>query len=259
MKSFSQVHGFKLIRPVGSGAEGCLYLAAKNSRYYYLKSPDGNLAQEEISTVESLKKANLVPQTIRTFPEDRIIVMPEFRSLEENGTASTSRKLILDYVKNIVKAGYICLDMTPEHVKLDPETRRLFFIDFSGYAEIARFQGNAKEFAADRKKIEYRTPEEFVRDFRNVEKLQIYLTGLLFYQLFSKDHGLPVALKSISKGETQYGQQLEQDLKMFPSAEAELLRPMLAYDPKQRKSVSEIQAAYPLTPEELETFWRKLQ
>jgi hypothetical protein len=258
MKSFSQIHGFKLIRPVGSGAEGCLFLAAKNSHYFYLKSPDGSLAQEEISTVESLKKANLVPQGIRTFPDDRMIVLPEFPSLPENGTTSTANKLILDYVTKIWNSGFVCLDMTPEHVKLEPESRKLFLIDFSGYAEIARFQSNAKEFAADRKKIEYRTPEEFVRDFRDAEKLQVYLTGLLLYQLFNKEHGLPVALKQIPKGESEYQQQLDNDLKSLQPQDATTLQSMLAYDPKHRKSIQELQKSYQVTSDELDNFWRKL-
>ncbi|MCI0603954.1 serine/threonine-protein kinase [bacterium] len=256
IKSFSQIHGFKLIRPVGSGAEGCLYLAAKNSRYFFLKSPDGNLVQEEISTIESLKKANLIPAGIRTYPEERMIVLPEFPSLPENGINLTANKLIFDYVKSIWDSGFVCLDMTPDHVRLEPESKKLFLIDFSGYAELSRFQKNAKEFAADRKKIEYRTPEEFVRDFRDVEKLQIYLAGLLFYQLLSEGHGLPLALKSISEGAAEYDKQLTEDLKKFKPAEASILQAMLAYDPKQRKSLQELQ--FPVTTQEIESFWQKL-
>ncbi len=256
IKHFSQVHGFKLIRPVGSGAEGCLYLGAKNSRYFYLKSPDGNLAQEEISTIETLKKVNLIPQGIRTYPDDRMIVLPEYPSLPENGTKLAANKLICDYVKNIWHSGYVCLDMTPEHVKVDPETQKLFLIDFSGYAEISRFLTNAKEFAADRKKIEYRTPEEFVRDFRDAEKLQVYLTGLLFYQLFTEDYGLPAALKAIPEGAEEYSRQLTEDLKRFQPGEAAILQDMLAFDPKHRKSLQQIQFA--VTREEIDQFWRKL-
>lgn len=256
IKSFSQTHGFKLIRPVGTGAEGCLYLAAKHSRYFYLKSPDGNLAQEEISTIENLKKVNLIPLGIRTYPEDRMIVLPEFRSLPENGPKLTANKLIYDYIKNVWHTGYLCLDMTPEHVKIDPETQKLFLIDFSGYAEISRFQRNAREFAADRKKIEYRTPEEHVRDFRDAEKLQVYLTGLLFYQLLSPNHGLPSALKVISEGMDSYDLRLSDDLKQFEDAEAAILRDMLAFDPKQRKSLQQIQ--FPVTREEIDRFWNKL-
>jgi hypothetical protein len=256
IKNFSVVHGFKLIRPVGSGAEGCLYLAARNSKYFYLKSPDGGLAQEEISTIESLKKVNLIPQGIRTYPEERMIVLPEFPSLPENGTRLTANKLICDYVKNIWHTGYVCLDMTPEHVKIDPESQKLFLIDFSGYAELSRFQSNAKEFTADRKKIEYKTPEEFVRDFRDAEKLQVYLTGLLFYQLFSPNHGLPAALKYISEGTEEYHRQLSEDLKQFSREEADILGGMLGFDPKHRKSLSQIQ--FPVTREQIDQFWRKL-
>ena len=257
VKTFSQLHGYKLIRPVGSGAEGCLYLAAKNSRYFYLKSPDGNLAQEEISTIESLKKVNLIPQGIRTFPEDRMIVLPEFASIPQNGMSLTANKLICDYVRNIWHTGYVCLDMTPEHVKIDPESQKLFLIDFSGYAELSRFQANAKEFAADRKKIEYKTPEEFMRDFRDAEKLQVYLTGLLFHQLLSADHALPSALKSITQGSDAYEKQLTEDLSKFPSQEASILKDMLAFDPNHRKSLQQLQI--PVTREQVEQFWRKIQ
>ena len=256
VKNFSSEHGYKLIRPVGSGAEGCLYLGAKNSRYFYLKSPDGNLAQEEISTIENLKKANLIPQGIHTYPEDRMIVLPEFTSLPQNGSTRTANKLIYDYVKNIWQTGYVCLDMTPEHVKIDPETQKLFLIDFAGYAQISSFHSNAKELAADRKKIEYRTPEEHLRDFADAEKLQVYLTGLLFYQLLSANHTLPSALKSIPEGSEKYNKQLNEDLKRFQPAEATILREMLAYDPKERKTLEQIQIS--VTNEEIDQFWRKL-
>jgi hypothetical protein len=257
VKIFSGVHGFKLIRPVGTGAEGCLYLAAKNSRYFYLKSPDGNLAQEEISTIESLKKVNLIPHGIKTYPEDRMIVLPEFPSLPTNGMNLTANKLICDYIKNVWHTGYLCLDMTPEHVRIDPETQKLFLIDFSGYAEVSRFKNNAREYAADRKKIEYRTPEEFVRDFRDAEKLQVYLTGLLLYQLLSPNQELPSALKAISEGTGEYDKRLLEDLSKFEPAQAAILKDMLAYDPNQRKSLQQIQL--PVSREEVDQFWHKLK
>ena len=257
VKTFSQIHGFKLLRPVGTGAEGCLYLASKNARHFYLKSPDGNLAQEEISTIESLKKVNLIPHGIKTYPEDRMIVLPEFPSLPQNGTNRTANKLIYDYVRNIWHTGFLCLDMTPEHVKIDPESRKLFLIDFSGYAEISRFQTNAKEFTADRKKIEYRTPEEFARDFRDAEKLQVYLTGLLFYQLLRPDHGLPSALKYIADGAEEYERKLQMDLQAFAPEEASVLKDMLAFDPSQRKSLQQLQI--PVAVDQIEQFWRKMQ
>jgi len=259
IKSFAQVQGFKLIRPVGTGAEGCLFLATKNSRYFYLKSPDGNLAQEEISIVEGLKKSGLIPQTIRTFGEDRMIVMPDFGPLNEAVSLATLRKLIIQYAFNIYKSGFLCLDMTPDHVKVDTDSQKLFLIDFSGYVENARFQSNAKEFVADRKKIEYTTPEEFVKDFRNAEKLQVYLTGLLLYQLTATDHGLPFAIKRIPNGEAEYAEQLQKDLELLKKEDSELLQSMLAYDPKSRKSLQELANAQPIAAEELQAFSKQIK
>jgi hypothetical protein len=257
MKSFAQAQGFKLIRPVGTGAEGCLYLAAKNSHYFYLKSPDGNLAQEEIATIEALKKVGLIPSSIHTFSEDRIIVMPEFQSVEATVSPSMIRKLVLEYANNILKAGYLCLDMTPEHVKVDYDRQKLFLIDFSGYAELARFRSNSKELAADRKKIEYITPEESFGDFQDAEKFQVFLTGLLFYQISARDHGLPLALKCIRGGENEYRQQLEKDLAGLPRDEIDLLDSMLAYDPKSRKSLQDLVDNNPILKEDLEKFWKR--
>ncbi len=259
IKAFSQIHGFKLIRPVGSGAEGCLYLAAKNSRYFYLKSPDGSLAQEEIETIEQLKKADLIPEMIKTYPEDRIIVMPEFQSLPGNGAGSVANALLYNYVKNIWKSGYLCLDMTPDHVRLEPSSQKLFLIDFSGYAELSRFKAHAKEFAADRKKIEYTTPEESVRDFRDAEKLQVYLLGLLLHQLVTSDHGLPRALKKIKDGEVEYQRRLEKDLKLLNSTEAQILQTMLAFDPAHRKSLQDLEKSFPILHDELTHFWKVLR
>jgi hypothetical protein len=259
VKSFSQIHGFKLIRAVGSGAEGCLFLAAKSGRYFYLKSPDGVLAQDEISTIEHLKKTDLIPQGIRTYPEDRMIVLPEFPSIPQNGTTRAVNKLIFDYISSIFRSGYVCLDMTPEHVRIEPESKKVFLIDFSGYAELTRFRTDAKELVADRKKMEYRTPEESIRDFRNPEKLQVFLTGLLLFQLLSSDRGLPRALKWIERGSEEYESELKKDLAGLDPENAGILQSMLAFDPNHRKTIQQLQEAFSIGSEDLQNFWRKLK
>jgi hypothetical protein len=54
----------------------------------------------------------------------------------------------------------------------------------------------------------------------------------------------------------EYDRQLKEDLKKFKPAEETVLQAMLAFDPKQRKSLQELQ--FPVTPQEIEAFWQKL-
>ena len=256
MKTFADVHGFRLLNTIGSGAEGCLYLAEKSKRKYYLKSPDGQLAQEEMETVETLKKRGLIPKEIRTYPEDRMLVMPEYKSMpaKSNGDL-TPLALLFGYLKTVWDNGYICLDLTPDHVKMDPENEKLFLIDFSGYVQTEKFRKQPKEYLEDRKKIEYRTPEESATDFGDAEKFQIYLIGLLFYQL--TQNSLPFALKTLGNGTGNYARQLAEDLK---STSAQLpLSSMLAFDPNERKTFEQLTELFNVPPEQIHNFWKRVR
>jgi hypothetical protein len=258
IKMFAQIFGYQLLRPVGSGAEGCLYLAEKDSTLFYLKSPDGLLAQEEIQTVETLKRNGLIPNSIKTYAEDRMIVMPEFQQLPEDPEPHLAAVsvLLLRYLKSIWNSGYLCLDLTPDHVKIDPGRQMIFLIDFSGYTEIARFKKQPKELLSDRKKIEYRTPEETVGDFRDPEKFQIYLMGLLLYQLSREDHTLPLALQYLSNS-SEYEQRLQEDL--VTETDHLVLRHMLAFDPSQRKNFVELQQFLSASSEQIRGFWSRIK
>ncbi len=259
MKNFASAREFQIVRSIGSGAEGCLYLAEKKGNRFYIKSPDGQLAGEEIQTIETLKKSNLIPREIQTYAEDRIIVLPEYASLpvDPNGPDPVARALLFQYLKRVWDAGYLCLDLTPDHVKLDAGNRMLFLIDFSGYVQTTHFRKHPVELLADRKKIEYRTPEESVRDFRDVEKFQIYLIGLLFYQMADPDGGLPFASKYLGNGSAEYKNTLSEDLKRLKDASH--LDTMLGYDPSERGNFSQLQNHFALVPEEVEIFWKKMQ
>ncbi len=259
MKSFAAANSLQLVRSIGSGAEGCLYLAERGEKRFYLKSPDGQLAAEEIQTIETLKSAGLIPREIRTFPEDRMILLPEYTSLppSSNGQDPVVLRLLFHYLKRVWDSGYVCLDLTPDHVKLDRKQGMLFLIDFSGYVQTARFKKQPAELLADRKKIEYRTPEESVRDFRDVEKFQIYLIGLLFYQMADKNAGLPYALKYLGNGSGEYTNQLAEDLKRLQNGSP--LGEMLGYDPSERFTFTQLQSHFALMPEEIESFWKRVQ
>ncbi len=256
MKTFADIHGFRLLNTIGSGAEGCLYLAEKSKRKYYLKSPDGQLAQEEMNTVEGLKKRGLIPNEIRTYPDDRMLVMPEYKSMPARSNGDlTPLSLLFGYLKTVWENGYICLDLTPDHVKMDPEKEKLFLIDFSGYVETEKFRKQPAEYLDDRKKIEYRTPEESTGDFHDAEKFQIYLIGLLFYQL--SQNSLPFALKTLGNGTGDYARQLAEDLK---STSAQLpLATMLAFDPSERKNFAQLADLFRIPPEEMQNFWKRMR
>lgn len=253
MKFFADLYGYRLVKPVGTGAEGCLYLSEKNGNRFYLKSPDGQLLMEEIETIEALKKIGAIPAQIKTYPEDRMIVMPHYAAIPE-APDGTALPLIFRYLRQVWDAGYLCLDLTPDHVRIEPEQQKLFLIDFSGYVSLARFRKNPADTLADRKKIEYRTPEESQKDFRNAEKLQVYLMGLLMYQLSHPRRGLPIALTSLGNGSQDYEERLKKDLVEFP----DFLKHMLAYDPAQRCSFSEMDSVFPPPKETNETFWSRV-
>ena len=260
IKSFAQIHGYKLVQPVGGGAEGCLYLAQQQGKNFYLKSPDGQLAAEEIQTIETLKKGGLIPTEISTFPEDRMIVMPEYQAFTQDldSIRPVAQALLFHYLKHVWDLNYLCLDLTPEHVKIAPDQQKLFLIDFSGYAPLARYKSQPKELLADRKKIEYRTPEESVRDFRDAEKFQIFLIGLLFYQLSRSDRGLPYALKFLDSGPAEYEAHLLEDLRQV-DASGIALKDMLGYDPSQRKNFFELAKSMSPSEEQIRDFWNRVR
>jgi len=260
IRSFAQIYGYRLLRPVGSGAEGCLYLAERNGSRFYLKSPDGQLAMEEIQIIEKLKQADLVPSQIKTYPEDRMVVLPEYQPLPFDGGSiyAAASSLLFAYLKHVWEIGYICLDLTPDHVRLAVDQKKIFLIDFSGYAELNRFRKQPMELLADRKKIEYRTPEEYVKDFRDAEKFQVFLMGLLLYQLARSDRGLPYALKVLENGAQEYEKYLDEDLKQLGECSVPL-RDMLAYDPAQRKNFAQLQSSISSDPLLWDTFWKRAQ
>ena len=257
VRDFAAAHSFQLLQPVGGGAEGCLFLAARNGSRFYLKNPDGQLAQEEMRVIDNLKSKNLIPQSISSHPQDRIIVSPEFSTFPGNNT-SVATALVLRYVLQVSDAGYLCLDLTPDHVRIDAQDRRLFLIDFSGYVEATRFASQAQELVADRKKIEYRTPEELTQQFPDAEKFQVYLLGLLLYQMLHSAGDLPAALQVLQKGSEEYERILLQDMKNAHQ-HAEILKRMLSFDPRNRPTLQEVYSAWKLPAGEEETFWRALQ
>lgn len=259
IKSFAQMNDLQIVKQIGSGAEGCLYLAEKDSNRYYLKSPDGQLLQEEVNTIENLKRHDLIPKTIKAYPEDRMIVLPEFLPLPRklNGLQIPALALIFRYLKNVYDLGYLCLDLTPDHIRMDPREKKIFLIDFSGYVRIDDFNRQPEELLADRKKIEYRTPEESLHKFHDPEKFQIYLIGLLFYQLSHHDYGLPLALKALGNGSGEYDRRLADDVKGL-EPNASVLQRMLAYQPSERKDFAELQQTLTISPEQVDDFWKKL-
>lgn len=259
IRSFAQMQDLRLLKQIGSGAEGCLYLAEKDSHRYYLKSPDGQLLQEEVNTIESLKRNDLIPRTIKTYSEEQMIVLPEFQPLPRklNGLQTPALALLFGYLKNVYDLGYLCLDLTPDHVRIAPEEKKIFLIDFSGYVRIEDFSRQPEELLADRKKIEYRTPEESTHNFHDPEKFQIYLIGLLFYQLSHPDYGLPQALKALGNGSGDYDTRLAEDVKGLESS-ATVLQQMLAYQPSARKDFGELQQILSVSQEQVNEFWKKL-
>ena len=54
--------------------------------------------------------------------------------------AKTAASLVFSYVKRVYETGYLSLDLTPEHIRMDPQERRFFLIDFSGYARRRRIR-----------------------------------------------------------------------------------------------------------------------
>lgn len=248
LRDFSAARGFRILEPVGSGAEGCLFLAEKNGGRFYLKNPDGQLAEEEINTARALKEKGLIPNSIEAFAQDRILVSPEFLPLPDGpAKAAASAPLIVSYVKRVFDAGYLCLDLTPEHIRIDGDS--LFLIDFSGYASMAAYNARPRDLLADRKKIEYRTPEETLNKYPDAERLEIYLLGLLLFQILSEDRGLPAALRTIDQGADAYKAQLRIDLGGMRPPFNELLLQMLAFDTADRPGFAEVQAGLQIKPE----------
>jgi hypothetical protein len=263
IKEFSAEHRYQLVRPVGSGAEGCLYLAKQNGRQFYLKSPDGQLAAEEISTIRSLQEKQLIPKEIETYAETRMIVLPEYSSLPENlnGNKEILLLLLFRYLKNVWEAGYLCLDLTPDHVKLAPEQNKLFLIDFAGYVSRSSFEKDPHSFLTDRKKIEYRVPEENGSGKTvqfSAEAIQLYLAGLLFYQLLHSERNLPRAVKVLDQGHETYQKQIAEDLSFIPEKWRTLLATILSYDPPSRQTFDAASAVIPATGSEGE-FWNEVR
>jgi hypothetical protein len=259
LKTFAESHSLNLLRQIGTGGEGCLYLAQKDSKRFYVKSPDGQLAAEEINTIETLKKLDLVPRNISTFSEERIILLPEFPGLPRN-LNSDSRpaiSLLLDYLKRVFDSGYLCLDLTPDHVRMAPEEKKIFLIDFAGYVPVEEFMRHPRELLADRKKIEYRTPEESLSNVQNPEKFQIYLAGLLFYQLLHRDYGLPLALKDLGNGSGDYELRLAEDIRNL-HAEKVPLTQMLAFRPEDRMDFGRLLQVFALPQTDYEHFWEHM-
>lgn len=255
LRDFATARGFHILQPVGTGAEGCLFLAEKNGGRFYLKNPDGQLAEEEISTVRSLKEKALIPDSIEAFADDRIIVSPEFSPLPRDPAATaTAVPRIVSYVRRVYDAGYLCLDLTPEHIRI--ENGALFLIDFSGYASIAAYQARPRELLADRKKIEYLTPEEALNKYSDPERLEIYLLGLLLFQILSEDRGLPSALRMIDQGPEAYQTQLVKDFDKLRSPFNELLMHMLAFATSDRPGFAEVEDSLRIRPQKEEVSQR---
>lgn len=260
LRDFAAGHGYRILQPVGSGAEGCSFLAEKDGLRFYLKNPDGQLAQEEIETVGALKSKGLIPASIQAFAEDRILVSQEFPPVPRSGNAAkTAASLVFSYVKRVYETGYLSLDLTPEHIRMDPQERRFFLIDFSGYARAAEFASRPGELLADRKKIEYHTPEETLEKYPDAERLQVFLLGLLLHQVLSEDGGLPPALRALSEGAEAYQSQLTKDLEKFSQHVSMQLAGMLAFEPLKRASFAELQDGWKCSAEEEEEFWRRVK
>lgn len=259
IKQFAALNQFKLLGPTGTGAEGCTFLAQKNGTRFFIKSPDGQLAEEEMRTIENLKSIGCIPSGIRTYQEERIIVAPEYPSVSTfvDGNRDTALSLLFEYLGAVWQAGYLSLDLSPDHVRIEPAARKLFLIDFSGYVLASRFSATtARELLADRKKIEYRTPEEVTGDFSNPEKFQIYLMGLLIHQLLRTDQGLPSALQALDRGAEAYNMQLDEDLKEFSRDQAEVLRRVLRYAPAERMDFAGLRPFFASTEKEISDFWK---
>jgi hypothetical protein len=189
-----------------------------------------------------------------------MIVLPEFAGLPKrlNGLQTPALALLFRYLKDVYDLGYLCLDLTPDHVRLAPQEKKIFLIDFSGYVRIEDFKRQPEELLADRKKIEYRTPEESIQAFHDPERFQIYLIGLLFYQLSHQDYGLPTALKTLGNGSGEYDTRLAEDVKRLGSTES-LVEHMLSYQPAERKDFVELQKLFAVTAEQIEEFWKQME
>ena len=201
-----------------------------------------------------------------------IFVMPEYLSVEgylrsgkidesaKSYVASRVAEELAIFSRRTLSKGIVCTDFTlsdtffptfdaeaflreSEETCAEPDTPRLFVGDFGSYIEKISFQ---RDESITRE--QYRPPEDFDRSLEfQPEPYLVYLLGLLYLEVFTLQPGIsiePVIQLRLGLTQEEYSRRVERILPELlaphASEEIEKVISMLAYNPLDRPSLSEI-------------------
>jgi len=175
-----------------------------------------------------------------------LVLSPEYQVFDESGELEEWQSRVREIhglVEQAFSARLLVSDLQPRNVGFEPHSGRIQIFDHGAFVRLP-----LETLEVPRKEGIYRVPEldgvEKVEEAADVdvEALQVWFEGLLFYQLVMGNGRYPEIISAIGDGgEEDFALALEKDIREVPhDDERELLRRMLAWRPVDRPSLAEV-------------------
>ena len=195
---------YKIIKPLGEGGFGIVYLVEKDNKRYALKKSTKKLKNEEIEQIKKLinilSKINneYLIKYYNTFIEnDNFNILMEFAgennlkqfiNKHKNKGEYIDEKIIKDIIIQICKGlkvihdnNMIHRDLTPDNIFIDENTNKIKIGDFG----VSKILTNTKNYAKTQiGKFNYVAPE-ILKGLEYNNKVDIYSLGCIIYELFT--------------------------------------------------------------------------
>ena len=243
-------NGYKVIRPLGEGGFGAVYLVEKDNKTYALKKLTKKLKKEEIEEIkkmiETLSKINNehLIKYYQTFAKnDTFNILMEYagernlkqfindyKNRDELINESIIKSIILQIcegLKDLHDNKIIHRDLTPDNIFID-KNNKIKIGDFGVSKIMTTFNNYAKTQIG---KLNYLAPEILKgKDYNN--KVDIYSLGCIIYELFTLNEYY--ADKVIDEKECKI------NLDIYNSKYQELIDLLLKKDYHERPNIGEV-------------------
>ncbi|KAM3144140.1 hypothetical protein pb186bvf_003904 [Paramecium bursaria] len=255
---------YQIIKELGDGSFGKVYLIAMNNQNYALKTIKiQNLlkwqkveqAKLELSIMYSLNHENIIKLHGHFEDEDYIYLLLDyigggdlFNLLKRQGTLSENQ--VIHYIRQVVEAfiylhslpkPVIHRDIKPENILVD-ENNKVKLADFGSANSIQTIDGKRQTYTGTQP---YMSPEMLDGNEYD-QRLDIWSIGVLIYELLTNKS--PFTGDSIQQMDEQKKKLLIQNIKQaqiifpvdFPPLAKDLVRKILKKEPSQRISLRDI-------------------
>ena len=240
-----------MIRELGRGACGTVYLVEKNSKYYALKKilikalskEDLGKCKNEIEILSSFDNEFIVKYHTYFIQEDFLYILMEYGGDKNLKLFIEEKKKIHKYIdENIIKniIIQICLglkeihekkvmhrDLTPDNIFINEN----YQIKIGDFGISKKLKTNVEYTNAINGKFKYFAPE-LVKGIKNNHKIDIYAFGCIIYELFTLNEYYIDTVIDKKKGKI--------DLKIYNKKWQELIESLLNADHHKRPEAKDI-------------------